>query len=66
MDKLHKEIRNAQIISMSLSVIAIVFCTSIGIHTITTGRVLAGTICVICGLANAICLGNNYSNFKKE
>ena len=66
MDKLHKEIRNAQIISMILSVIAIVFCTSIGIHTITTGRVLAGTICVICGLANAICLGNNYSNFKKE
>ena len=59
MDKLHKEIRNAQIISMILSVIAIVFCTSIGIHTITTGRVLAGTICVICGLANAICLGNN-------
>jgi hypothetical protein len=66
LDKLHKEIRNAQIISMILSVIAMVFCTSIGIHTITTGRVLAGTICVICGLANAICLGNNYSNFKKE
>ena len=66
MDKLHKEIRNAQIISMILSVIAMVFCTSIGIHTITTGRVLAGTIGVICGLANAICLGNNYSNFKKE
>jgi len=51
---------------MSLSVIAMVLCTSIGIHTITTGRVLAGTICVILGLANAICLGNNYSNFKKE
>ena len=51
---------------MILSVIAMVFCTSIGIHTITTGRVLAGTICVIFGLANAICLGNNYSNFKKE
>ena len=66
MDKLHKEIRNAQIISMILSVIAMVFCTSIGIHTITTGRVLAGTICVIFGLANAICLGINYSNFKKE
>lgn len=66
MDKLHKEIRNAQIIYMILSVIAMVFCTSIGIHTITTGRVLAGTIGVICGLANAICLGNNYSNFKKE
>ena len=66
MDKQHKEIRNAQIISMILSVIAMVFCTSIGIHTITTGRVLAGTICVICGLANAICLGINYSNFKKE
>lgn len=66
MDKLHKEIRNAQIISMILSVIAMVFCTSIGIHTITTGRVFVGTICVIFGLANAICLGNNYSNFKKE
>lgn len=66
MDKLHKEIRNAQIISIILSVIAMVFCTSIGIHTITTGRVFTGTICVICGLANAICLGNNYSNFKKE
>lgn len=66
MDKLHKEIRNAQIISMILSVIAMVFCTSIGIHTITTGRVFAGTICVILGLANAICLGYNYSNFKKE
>jgi hypothetical protein len=51
---------------MSLSVIAMVLCTSIGIHTIITGRVLAGTICVILGLANAICLGNNYSNFKKE
>ena len=66
MDKPHKEIRNAQIIAMILSVIAMVFCTSIGIHTITTGRVLAGTICVILGLANAICFGNNYSNFKKE
>ena len=66
MDKLHKEIRNAQIISMILSVIAMVFCTSIGIHTITTGRVLAGTIGIICGLDNAICLGINYSNFKKE
>ena len=66
MDKLHKEIRNAQIISMILSVIAMVFCTSIGIHTITTGGVFAGTICVICGLANAICFGYNYSNFTKE
>lgn len=66
MDKLRKQIKQTQIISMSLSVIAMVLCTSIGIHTIITGRVLAGTICVILGLANAICLGNNYSNFKKE
>jgi hypothetical protein len=66
LDKLRKQIKQTQIISMSLSVIAMVLCTSIGIHTITTGRVLAGTICVILGLANAICLGNNYSNFKKE
>lgn len=66
MDKLIKHVKQAQIISMILSVIAMVFCTSIGIHTITTGRVLAGTISVILGLANAICLGNNYSNFKKE
>ena len=51
---------------MSLSVIAIVFCTSMGIHSISSGGVFSGTICVIFGLANAICLGNNYSNFKKE
>lgn len=66
MDKLHKEIRNAQIISMILSVIAIVFCTSMGIHIISIGGVLSGSICIICGLANAICFGYNYSNFTKE
>ena len=66
MDKLIKHTKQAQIFSMSLSVIAMVFCTSIGIHVISTGRVLAGTICVICGLANAICLGYNYSNYTKE
>ena len=66
MDKLIKHIKQTQIISMSLSVIAMVFCTSIGIHTITSGRVFAGTICVICGLANAICLGYNFSNYTKE
>ena len=66
MDKLIKHVRQAQIFSMSLSVIAMVFCTSMGIHVISTGRVFAGTICVICGLANAISLGINFSNFTKE
>ena len=66
MDKLIKHIKQAQICSMSLSVIAMVFCTSIGIHTITSGRVFSGTICVIFGLANAICLGYNFSNYTKE
>ena len=66
MDELIKHVRKAQIISMVMNVIAMVFCTSIGIHVISTGRVLAGTICVICGLANAICLGWNFSNFQKE
>lgn len=66
MDKLIKHLRSAQIFSMSLSVIAMVFCTSMGIHVISTGRVFAGTICVICGLANAICLGFNFSNYTKE
>lgn len=66
MDELIKHVKTVQIFSMILSVIAIVFCTSMGIHIISTGRVLAGTICVICGLANAICLGWNFSNFRKE
>jgi hypothetical protein len=66
LDKLIKHVKQAQIFSMSLSVIAMVFCTSIGIHTITSGRVFAGTICVIFGLANAICLGYNFSNYTKE
>ena len=66
MDELIKHVRSAQILSMILSVIAMVFCTSMGIHVISTGRVLAGTICVICGLANAICLGFNFSNYIKE
>lgn len=66
MDKLIKHVKRAQIISMNISVIAMVFCTSTGIHTITTGRVFAGTISLILGLANAICLGYNYSNFKRS
>lgn len=66
MDKLIKHVRKAQILSMSLSVIAMVFCTSVGIHVISTGNVIPGTICVILGLANAICLGNTFSTFKKE
>lgn len=61
-----KELRRAQIFSMSLSVIAMVFCTATGINVITSGRVLPGTICIILGLANAICLGNNFSNFKRS
>ena len=66
MDNLIKHLKSVQIASMILSVIAMVFCTSLGIHIISTGRVLAGTICVICGLANAICLGFNFSNYIKE
>lgn len=66
MDKLIKHVSDVQILSMILSVIAMVFCTSMGIHIISTGKVFAGTICVICGLANAICLGFNFSNFTKE
>ena len=66
MDNLIKHLKSVQIVSMILSVIAMVFCTSLGIHIISTGRVLAGTICVICGLANAICLGFNFSNYIKE
>lgn len=66
MDKLIKHVKQAQIISMGLSVIAMVLCTSMGIHVITSGRVVAGTICVILGLANAICLGYNFSIFKRS
>lgn len=66
MEKHIKHVKQAQIFSMSLNVIAMVFCTSIGIHVISTGRVLAGTISLILGLANAICFGYNYSNFLKE
>ena len=66
MEKHIKHVKQEQIFSMSLNVIAMVFCTSIGIYTITTGRVLAGTISVILGLANAICFGYNYSNYTKE
>lgn len=66
MEKHIKHVKHEQIFSMSLNVIAMVFCTSIGIHVISTGRVLAGTISVILGLANAICFGYNYSNFTKE
>lgn len=66
MDKFIKHVKQEQIFSMSLNVIAMVFCTSIGIHVISTGRVLDGTICVILGLANAICFGYNYSNYTKE
>ena len=66
MEKNIKHVKQAQIFSMSLNVIAMVFCTSIGIHVISTGRLLDGTICVILGLANAICFGYNYSNFLKE
>lgn len=66
MEKHIKHVKQEQIFSMSLNVIAMVFCTSIGIHVISTGGVLAGTICVILGLANAICFGYNYSNYTKE
>ena len=66
MEKHIKHVKQSQIFSMSLNVIAMVFCTSIGIHIISIGGVLSGSICVILGLANAICFGYNYSNFLKE
>lgn len=66
MEKHIKHIKQEQIFSISLSVIAMVFCTFIGILVISIGGVLSGTICVIWGLASAICFGYNYSNYTKE
>ncbi len=70
MEKMNKIVKRTQIndmiLSMILSVIAMVFCTFVGIHIISNGNVLPGTICVILGLANAICFGNTFSKFNKE
>lgn len=69
-DKLNKIVKRTQInsiiMSMILSVISMVFCTLMGIHIISNGNVLPGTICVIFGLANAICFGNIFSKLNKE
>ena len=66
MEKMNKIVKRTQINYMILSVIAMVFCTFVGIHIISNGNTLPGTICVILGLANAICLGNTFSKFNKE
>lgn len=51
---------------MCLSVIAMVFCAATDIQVISTGHVIQGTISVILGLANAICLGYNVCVLKNH